>query len=159
MMYGMNPYVSALRAITGVFFRQMLRPVLTAAVIFMLLIYVLIGYLASIDGWWLLLLLMVLPATILMLVVGSALWFLSGRLLPRKLTRDETRTVAAFSDKLARTAGTVRTPLPVLGLQIAKDVLKNRGSNALGSVIHDSTSLKKDFDIISHLFAAHQERN
>lgn len=157
-MHAMTPYVSALRAITGVFFSRLLRPILILAAVLALLVYVLIGYLASIDGWWLLLLLIVLPATALVLVIGSALWFLSGRLLPRKLSRDEVRLVTAFSGKLVHTAETIRTPLPLLGVQMARDVFKNRGSATLGSVIGGSTVLKSDFDDIARLFAARGER-
>lgn len=148
----MNTTTHALIAITGVYFRRLLYMGMIVAGIALVVIYSLITWLAlSWSGWWLLLG-GVIPLTIIALIVTGGLWYVSGKLLPRRLSGEERRAIAAFGSKLFGVVERGKTPYPLLIVLIGKDVLRKRESGFVRDVISDSRSLKSDFDRIRALF-------
>lgn len=149
----MDATIKALRAVTAVYFRRLLRWALLLAAVFGVMLWALILYLGTnLSGWWLLPLVVILPFTIAVATIATGLWLLSGKLLPRQLTREETRLIQGFSDKLVGLTGAAKLPYPVALFLVAKDVLRRRESGFLRNAIDDSRTLKTDFIAIQDLF-------
>lgn len=97
------------------------------------------------DPWWLVLLALLLPLALAVSVIGGILWLATGRLAPRKMSRNEQKQLTAFSDKILGVVERVKVPYPVLIVLTAKDVLRGKESTFLKNIIEDSKSLKTDF--------------
>lgn len=150
----MNSTIRAVRALTAWQFRRILT-VLIGAVIGLLILLWLGMMLAAWywTAWWLIFLILLLPTTLLAVGIACGGWWLSGRFLPRHLSRDEKRQIDHFNDKLFGLVEEARTPLPFLGLLFAYDVVRGRGSSRIKAAIDNSSSLKGDFDQIRRMFA------
>lgn len=149
----MNPTTSAVRAITGIYFRRLLTLIILAGSVLFIAAYLLLFYLASSlsPAWWFFLVFLV-PATLVGVAVLAGLWLASGKLLPRHLDASERRQVRQFGNKVFGLVETARTPYPLaLGI-IAKDVMRGRDSSFLKKIIANSSTLRADFDAIRKLF-------
>ena len=73
--------------------------------------------------------------------------------MPRKLKSDEKSELTAFVDKLVRIAETRATPLPIIGLIIAKDIITRKKHGYIETLVNDTTGLKGDFQRIVSIFA------
>ncbi len=150
----MNSTILTLRAITAVYFQRLLT-------IFGLLIggglflsYVLLVFLvAQVSAWWWLLFAILFPLTVLAIVVFLALFFLSNKLLPRKVTNEERASLRKVADLAINLAETTRTPVPLLFMMVAKDVVRGRESSMLRGAIDDSTSLRQEFMKTKQMFS------
>lgn len=149
----MNSYVKAIRAITGTFFQKLFVPIAVVIGIIMALLWALTIYLGiAVDPLWFLLLVLIVPLSIFIAAISSALWFLSGKLLPRRMTHTEKQQITSFTDKIVRLVETRATPVPILAAMVAKDVMRGKGSAQIESLINDSKSLKGDFIAIRDMF-------
>lgn len=153
MVYDMDSTIRAIRAISALLFQRIFRIIAIVVAIIVALIWLAIIVLAiKVSGWWLMTLIIVAPLTLIIAAIGLALWALSNRLLPRKLTGQERSTVYGFTDKIMQIAETRATPVPVLAFLIAKDVVRGKGSSYVSNLVSDTTSLKGDFAEIRRMF-------
>ena len=149
----MNSSILALRAISAVTLRRILLPVLCVAGVILLLFYALVLYLTSqVDVWWILLLVILLPLTLVVLLVGTALWLASGKLFPASYDKRYKKQITAFTDKIMGLVEHSKTPYPIHLFLIGKDIIRGKESSHLKGMIGDSGSLKRDFDEIRKLF-------
>lgn len=145
--------LDVLRALSALFLLRLLRPALFMITVLMVAGYTLTIMLTlSFSGWWLLLLLVLIPLTLIFLVLGTVLWFLLQRILPRKLSSLERSQLSDFTEQLFAIAEKTRTPYPILLFLIAKDVVRGRESSFLRGLIGDSRTLMKDFETVQRLF-------
>lgn len=105
------------------------------------------------TAWWLIFALALVPITLVFAVLTALVWFVSKRLLPRHLSKDESQKVEKFNDKLFGLLEHAQTPLPLLGLLFAFDVLRGQGSRRIRDAIDDSDNLRRDFGALKQLFA------
>ena len=149
----MHQTVSTFRAITAVLFQRIFRPVIWVGTMVIIGLYIVTIYLGvAIHGLWWLLLIVLIPGTVLLGGISTALWFLANQLLPRPLQSHERRQLLGFADKIIRIAEVRATPIPVLVFLVAKDVIRGRRSTYVEEVIEDSKSLKDDFVAARTLF-------
>ena len=150
----MSPTTQALRAVTGVYFRRLLGIVVIIGGTAMILVYALLFWLGtSVSPLWWFFLIILIPITGVLAGIGGGLWYASGKLLPRRLTKTERQAVTTFGSKLFGIVERGRMPYPVLLIMVGKDVLRRRESTFLKQFISDSRTLKDDFSRIRDMFA------
>ncbi len=149
----MKPTIQAFRALTAVIFQHMFIPIAWVVGAVFGLLYLLTIYL---GGWvhplWWLLLIVLMPLTLVVTAVGAAAWYLSTRLIPRPLTPAERSEIGEAADKIVRVAEVRATPVPLLFILIAKDIVRGKNSSYIESVVNDTTSLKSTFMNIRAMF-------
>ena len=150
----MNPTIQALRAVTGVYYRRILYPVVGIGAIIILALYALVVWLATTVSpiLWLLLIILI-PLTIVAGAITAGLFVASRAIMPRNLTRAERQTITGFGNSLFGLLERGRVPYPLVLVMIGKDVLRRRESTFLKEVINDTSSLKSDFSRIRDMFA------
>lgn len=149
----MKSTIAALRAISAVFLRRLLRFVFIVTGIVMILFYGSMTYLAvDYSLWVLLILIILLPLTLVVLVISLLLWFITGQIMPRQLTKLENKQILKFTDKISSVIERGRTPYPIAVFLIVKDIIRDRDSKFLKELISDSKSLRGDFNKIKKLF-------
>lgn len=145
--------LDALRALSALFLLRVLRPALFMVAVLMIAGYTLTIMLTlSFSSWWLLLLFVLIPLTLMFLVLGTVVWFLLQRILPRKLSSQERSRLNGFTEQLFAIAEKTKTPYPILLFLVAKDVVRGKESSFLRGLIGDSRTLMKDFGDIQALF-------
>lgn len=150
----MNSTIRAVRALTAWQFRRIFR-VLIGAIVGVLMVLWLAMILAAWywTAWWLIFMILLLPVSLVVLALGIGGWWLSGKVLPRHLSRDEKQHIDHFNDKLFGLVEEARTPVPILGILFAFDVMRGRGNSRIQAAVENSASLKGDFEQIRRMFA------
>ena len=149
----MSAHISAARAVTAVFFQNLLGIGFWIATGILALLLAITAVLAvQISGWWWLLLIIFLPVYGLAIGIGLGLYALSNRVLPRKLTKDERSTVSSFTSNISGLIETAKTPYPIVIFLVAKDVIRGKRSRFLDENVLSSQSIKKDYAKIQRLF-------
>lgn len=135
-----------LRAITSVFARRLLQRIgLFAGIIVVLLIVAVVLLAVKVDPLWSVAFVVLGPLLLVGSVIFAVLWFATGRLRPRKLSRQESKDIYGFTNRLFDIAGRVKTPWPILVMSVLKSAVLKRESNVLGDVINESKSLRAEF--------------
>lgn len=149
----MKPQINAARAISGITFQRIFKPIAIVVLVITLLLYGLLFFLASeVSMLWLIFLIVMIPATIVISAISFALWKLSQTILPRKLNRTESTQINNFVNSLISTNDLRTTPPPLIAIRIGKDLFRKQKSSYLDEVIGNSRALKGDFDKIVKLF-------
>lgn len=149
----MTPYIHAIRALTSLTFRRIFIPIAIILACVAIALLVLNGFLGSqVSAWWFLLYLLLIPLIAIGLGLGTFAWFISGRLLPRQLSPSEQATLRQFSNKIIHLAEVRSTPLPILGMILAKDIMLRKKGGYIESLIGDSRTLHSDFQHVVNLF-------
>lgn len=145
----MGSHALAIRAITAVFVRRILKWILVVGIGIIVISFVLTAYLASVFSvWWWLLLIVIWPPTVIVLIIAGLMWLITSRLLPRKFNRQEQRRITNFTDKLFGVAETPRTPYPLLLVLVGKDIVRGRQSQFITETIQNSKSLRTEYEEI-----------
>jgi hypothetical protein len=142
----MKKDVALLRAVASVLLRRHVsRLFAVPGLVIVGLVVAVVWCLKTYGGWWVLCLVVLVP----MLAVLGGAWLLSmfmARLLaPRSLKRDEQRDIAGFTDRVVLLTEQARTPLPMLGLRLVRDMLLHRDIRSLKRVIDQSSTLRSDY--------------
>mgnify|MGYP003617543388 FL=1 len=149
----MNPTANALRAVTGIYMRRMLYMIMIVGAVIFIVAYALLFWLAgSLSPLWWFSLVVLVPLTVVSLGVVAGLWYASGKVLPRSMSRAERQTITSFGSKLFGVVERGRLPYPLLLIMVGKDLLRRRESRFLRDAIDDSRSLKQDFAVIQDMF-------
>ncbi|MGB3023848.1 MAG: hypothetical protein WBB39_03535 [Candidatus Saccharimonadales bacterium] len=149
----MKPTADAVRAITGVYFQRVLVIVISSAICVLVIVYLLLGYLAtSLTPWWWIFLVILVPITLVATALSAILWFASSRLLPRRLDRTEKKFVYRFGQKLVAVIGQERLPYPIMMVFIVRSIVKGKGSELFKKALDDTPSLRQDFQRIRRMF-------
>ena len=149
----MKANIQAFRALTAVIFQRLFTPLVWIVGGAIVILYSLTIYL---GGWvhplWWLLLVVLTPLTLIFTALGAAVWYLSTRLIPRPLSKTERARIDQAADKVIRVAEVRATPVPLLLVLIARDIIRGKNSSYIESVVNDTTSLKHDFFAARELF-------
>ena len=141
-----------MRVLGALLLKRLLKPVLIIVAIIGTALYVITALLAlSFSSWWWLLLIILVPITIFLILLGSLVWFILGKLSPRKLSKHENEKLNGFIDTLFSLAERSKTPYPVLLFLIAKDVIRGKESSFLRDLIGDSKKVTSEFEEIRKL--------
>ncbi|QQS19894.1 hypothetical protein IPL85_00300 [Candidatus Saccharibacteria bacterium] len=138
--------IPLLRAVASVLLlRHVTRLFAVPAVVSACLLIATGWFMTTYGGWWVI---CFVALTALMLVACVA-WLLStlmARMLaPKALSRSERRDIAVFSDRLVTLTEQVRTPLPLLGVRLIRDMLLHRDLRTLHQIIDGSGTLRSDY--------------
>ncbi len=150
----MNSTIRAVRALTAWQFRRILTVLIGMVVGILTLLWLAVILAAYFwTAWWLIFLVLLVPVTLVAVALGLGGWWLSGRVLPRHLSKAEKQHIDEFNDKLFGLVEEARTPLPMLGVLFAFDVLRGKGSRRIKAAVENSSTLKGDFEQIRRMFA------
>ena len=149
----MKATIQTFRALTATVFRRAFIPAAWIVGSVITALYLLTFYLGGwVHPFWWLLLVVLMPVTLVVVALAAAAWYLSGRLFPRPLTVAEQTQIKDFSDKIIRVAEVRATPIPIVFMLIAKDVIRGKNSSYIESIVDDSASLKDDFLSLRNMF-------
>lgn len=138
------PMLRLVRAVGTVFVRRILRPVLIIATIVTAVLHAGGIYLVILDSWWWMLEGILIVLTIVGIVLAAIVLAVLHFLEPRQ-TSAQKELVSGFVDKLERVAENIQTPLPLIALQVARDVVRPRADGFIETISRDSQSLAPDF--------------
>ncbi|MDQ5963741.1 MAG: hypothetical protein QG629_824 [Patescibacteria group bacterium] len=142
----MDKTANLLRAITGVFARRLIRRVLFVYCGFVVVTTVGLALLATkVDPAWLLAWILLGPVLAGMGLCLGLVWLAAGRMLPRKLSRAEAKSVHDFTDRALAAADRVKTPLPILFFGLVKSLLLHRDTRFISELLDESKLLKAEF--------------
>lgn len=150
----MNPTILAIRAVTSIYARQILRVILIIGlVVYAVVMAIVIWLSADVSPWWSLL--GVIP-TFLILIGGFIwviVWTLAKRLAPvmNKGQRTATKKVVHNINEAAERLG---TPRFLLLINVIKDVVfpPKDGQTYIGELAGTPGKLKTDFENLRKLF-------
>ena len=149
----MNSTILALRAITATAFQRLLLWITVGIGALLALFVGLTAYLGGwVNSWWYLLFVILAPLILVVATLVTALYLMAHRLLPRKLSSAERRTIRTFTGTLLGLAEIRSTPWPVMAFLIGKDVLRGKQSRFLESIVQNASGLKGGFDQIRGFF-------
>lgn len=142
------------RALTAHVARRVVR-IATVSAVFGLAAVFLICYALAyfFSPWWWLLLVPFLVLFGVFLLVRLFIRFLITRLSPDRVTPEQHRALDEFTDKIERILEARSTPLPLIVLISMKDLVFHRDITTIRSVINDSVSLKRDYQVLERMFA------
>lgn len=148
----MKPTLRMVRAIGAEYIRRKIKPLLIVTAVVLTLALALGGWLASRNAWW-----WVFEAIFILAAVMFALAVWLFRLLLSRVdaarTKDRRQAVAGFVDKFERVAEHVGTPLPVLVIRVAWDMLHPTKRGFITGVAEDSKTLAPDFVALQRHFS------
>lgn len=150
----MSPTILAVRAVTSVYVRQILKFILIVGLAVYAAVMAIVIWLSSdISPWWSLL--GIIP-TLLILIGGLMwviVWVLSGRLSPAMNKKQKTATKKVVKD-IGQAAEQLGTPRFILLFQVVKDVVFPPKNNRtfIGELADTPGKLKRDFENLRKLF-------
>ncbi len=156
-MTSKNSSVAAIRAVLAVFIRRTLGRLLLGITF----ITAVIGLLAGYNAWTGMSLLWIISTLVLLIAVVSGLFglfifFITSRLMPRRLSRAEYKTIVRFTHNLQKRLVLLKVPLPVfiwkLLMQIVINATESKEQKRLTNTIEGSKSLSNQFEMIKRLF-------
>ena len=145
------PTIRLVRAVGGAFVRRILRTILIIVALCAVVLHGAGIVLTTINAWWWLLEGVCIVVT-LVVVVLATLVFVALHFLEPKQTSDQKLMVRNYVDKLERVAENVKTPLPMIGLQVARDVVWPRPDGFIETIAKDSQTLAPDFIALKQSF-------
>lgn len=138
--------INVLRALSSVIARRAIR--LCSIIVSLVLVLSIIGIwmLAHfLSIWWWLLLIIYLPLLIVVIVVYVFTRFITWRIYPAALSREQTRHLRDFSDKIMHVLETRGLSWGWFATICIKDLLIYRELRTLKTLLADTTSLRSDF--------------
>lgn len=146
MTVAITPKLTVLRALSAVVARRVLRLFLIITSLFLVLGIITIWAFAHFFSvWWWLLLIVYLPVLVVAMTAYLLSRFIVWRLYPVSLSREQTRHLRDFSDKLVRLLETRGLSWWWFAIVCVKDLLVYRELRMLKTLLGDATSLRDDF--------------
>jgi|GEM_PF-1881245 Zn-dependent protease with chaperone function len=145
----MNGTVGLLRAVSSAFAQSLIRKIgLMILVIWLVLVVLVLLLTVQVSTWWAIMFVPLVVLGIVAVVIATALWFAAQQLALRKLSGSERKEIQVFAEKVMGIAERVKTPLSVIAVGVARDVLLRRDSNLVRGLIDESNALKTDFEAL-----------
>jgi energy-coupling factor transporter transmembrane protein EcfT len=150
----MNPRIKALRAVSSRYLIVTIKPLLLSVIAAVVILSALILFLSThYTAWWLFfflpLLLLGLPAIALLFVAGSV----AQRIAPL-MTKEQTKAAKEYVNNMLEVSEGLQTPQFIIAFKIIRDVLMRKGQDGfIYKMTNNSTRLKKDFEVLTKLFA------
>lgn len=152
-----NSNVAAVRAVLAVFIRRTAGRLLLGIA----LVTGIIGLLAGYNAWRGMTLLWIISTVLLLIAIVSALlglvvYFITSRVLPRRLSRAENKTIGHFTNNLQKRLQLLKVPLPLfvwnLLMQVVINAQESKEQKRLTGTIERSKSLSNEFAEIKSFF-------
>lgn len=102
------------------------------------------------EWWWVLAAVMVPVLALGLIGVLIARWILN-RLRPA-MTKVQRQSTKDFVDKLERVTEHIQMPMFMIFIRVVLDILRPGKQTFIGTVAHDSSSLRTDFVALRNLF-------
>ena len=150
----MESTILAIRAVTSVYARGLLWPILWVSIAVYVLIMGLIGWVAyAVSNWWWLMGIGPTLLFIVALVAWVTVYLLAKRLSP-PLNRRQRVATKKFVNHLGRVAEHMALPRFVIIFRIIKDVLTRptSGRTFIGEIAQEPGEMRRDFDDLRNLF-------
>lgn len=103
-------------------------------------------------GWWWLLLIPFVFLLAMFLVVRIIVTFIVGRIHTDSLTGDQKQGLDDFTAKIERLIEARGTPPIFFALITIKDLLLHKDVTTIKELIHDTATLRRDFENLEKLF-------
>lgn len=147
-----NPTNLAVRAIAVIFAKQLLLPLIFAAGIILLLLWVgLILLMIHVSSWWLLATLLLGPATVLVLFVAGIVWFLIKKLTPAMSPRQD-KAAKRFVERTSSYTELVGMSRFLLAFHIIRRAIQKKPTSYFDELLGHSAELREDFNTLRDEF-------
>ena len=144
----------AVRAIAGVFLSSTIQ--LIVRIVFIVFGALIAGtlYLSlQVSGWWAVFLVPLVVVTIMAFFLQILLRIAIVRILPRKLTKAERKSIKDYIGKVTETADYRSTWWPWLFAKTSYELLRHKELRTIRSMINNAQSLKPEYERIRDFFA------
>lgn len=149
----MQSNITLIRAIGSEFIIRKYRSLVLVLAIVAVAVLALMIWLITLSAWWWL-----LAAPVISLVIIGVLVALLVRVIIRAaspvLTKQQTKDVKDFVDKLERVADNLQTPAFIILFRVVRDTVRPRDKTFIQSMAEDSTTLHTDFATLQRKFAS-----
>lgn len=150
----MNPTILAIRAVTSVYVRQILRVVLIVSLIVYAGVMAIVIWLSTdVSPWWSLL--GIIPTLLIFIggVIWLIVWILAKRLSPA-MNKKQKVAAKKVVHNISATAERLGTPRFLLLFHVIKDVIfpPRSGQTYIGELAGTPGKLKTDFENLRKLF-------
>lgn len=138
--------ITVFRALSSVLASKMLSVAKLVLSIGTILLLLITWSLASfVDALWWLLLIVVLPLIALGWIIYAVASLISKQIYPKKLTKQQHRSLSNFVDKTLRVLETRAMPPGFIAVIVIKDLLAHRSLKTFKNLLNDTTTLSSDF--------------
>lgn len=150
----MNSTVLAIRAITALYVKRLLLPILLIGIGVYVVIIGLVAWIAAISsGWWWLL--AILPTVFI--VVGLIIWSIARLIVMRvapPMNKRQTAATKQFIKRIDRVAEHVGTPKFVIIYRVVKDIIVRPTSSKtyIGEIANEPGEMRREFESLRGLF-------
>lgn len=144
----------AVRAIAGVFLSSTIQLIVRS--IFILFGALIAGtlYLSlQVSGWWAVFLIPLIVVTIVAFFLQILLRIAIIRILPRKLTKAERKSIKSYLKKVIETTDYRNTWWPLLFAKTSYELLRHKELRTIRAMIDNTQSLKPEYQRIRDFFA------
>ena len=148
----MKSSLLAIRSIGAAFANRLFYPILAIGIVGTVVVIGLIAWLATLNEWWWLLAVPVLVVACVGIGVLTVAKLVINSVTPPQSTVQK-KASQQFVDKLLRLSETAQTPKFILFFRIVKDVAAPTENGLIGTLSHDTASLRRDFKELRELFA------
>ena len=151
----MTPTILAIRAVTGEYALQILRPILWIGLgVYAIIMGLIIWIAADVSSWWLLL--AIVPSLIFVvgLLIWVIVWTLARRLSPQ-MNKTQKKATKKFVSHIGKTAEHMGTPRVLLIVRVIKDVLfppVNGNRTFIAELAQTPGDMHRDFEQLRKLF-------
>lgn len=148
----MVEYITALRAVSALYARQIMKAFfITAGTSIVLLFAGNIYLIQEVSGWWWLLLIPVMSFAIILAVLYAITRFIVQKLNPPQ-SPDQQEAVRHFIAGLNKTVETMQTPKFLVFIYLVRDAFTGNQRGFIQQATSRSASLKSDFERLITLF-------
>lgn len=143
----LQPILLAIRAIGSEFARRIYLPVVWTGVITFIVLFSILIWLVTMNGWWWLALTPIIVASILFVVLSAAVGFALSRLKPKQTAAQRVK-VTAFVDALQMSSEVASTPRFITLFRLVKDVVRPSKQSYIKELSTNATTLRTGFQEI-----------
>lgn len=150
----MSSTILAIRAVTSLFAKDLLRPVFFIGIVaYAVVMAIVVWITTSVNGWWILLGFIPTVLFFVGLAVWIGLWIAASKLSPG-MNSAQKRAAKNVVGKLSRVAEQLGTPRIFLIVRIAKDILfpKSTKTTLIGELTETPGELRRSIDELRKLF-------
>ncbi len=148
----MKSSLLAIRSIGAALANRLFYPMLAMGCAGTIIVVALIAWLATVNEWWWLLAVPVLIVVCVGIGVLTVTKLVIKSVTPPQSTVQK-KASRQFVDKLLRLSETAQTPKFILFFRVIRDVAAPTENGFIGTLSHDTASLRRDFTELRELFA------
>jgi hypothetical protein len=151
----MNSTILAVRAVTAVYARQLLWPLLWIGLgVYAVVLAIVIWIAYAVSPWWMLLAILPTILIIVGLLIWIIIWGLTKSLEP-DMNKEKRVATKKFVGHIGRVAEHVGTPKFVIFYRVLKDIVARpeKGETFIGEIAQTPGEMRRDFETLRKLFS------